>query len=228
MKTVISYLIVDDEPLARARVKRLMQKHASFRCIGEIDCADGVEALLKQEPVQLIFLDISMPGQSGVELASQLRLQFPRMKIVFLTAHPEYALEAFELHANGYLVKPLDSDKLDALLTTIFPSMETLSYYVGSELRYVQVSDVIVAEADEKYTRVTLNSSQQALIDMSLKSLLDKFPTHFIQIHRRTLVKRTEISALELHEQKHYVYLKSLSNRYEVSRRAYTQIKTLF
>lgn len=228
MKTVISYLIVDDEPLARARVKRLMQKHASFRCIGEIDCADGVEALLKQEPVQLIFLDISMPGQSGVELASQLRLQFPRMKIVFLTAHPEYALEAFELHANGYLVKPLDSDKLDALLTTIFPSMETLSYYVGSELRYVQVADVIVAEADEKYTRVTLTTGQQALIDSSLKSLLDKFPTHFIQIHRSTLVKRTEISALELHEQKHYVYLKSLSNRYEVSRRAYTQLKTLF
>ncbi|MEJ6473343.1 LytR/AlgR family response regulator transcription factor [Pseudoalteromonas piscicida] len=222
----IPYLIVDDEPLARARIKRLMDNQAGFVCIGEAQSAEAAEALLENEIVTLIFLDISMPGLCGVAFATQLRQRFPRMKIVFLTAHPEYALEAFDLHANGYLVKPLSEDKLRNLLTTIFPATETLSYHVAGELRHVQLADVVVAQADDKYTRITLTSGSHALIDISLKSLLDKFPSHFIQIHRSTLVKRDEIKSVESQAQQHFVCLKSLPERYEVSRRAYSQLKS--
>ncbi|MDW7547828.1 MULTISPECIES: LytTR family DNA-binding domain-containing protein [Pseudoalteromonas] len=227
MNTLIPYLIVDDEPLARARIRRLMDKQLRFVCVGEANNSASARPVLDETAVTLIFLDISMPGESGLTFATELRQRFPRIKIVFLTAHPEYALEAFDLHANGYLVKPLREDKLMALLMTIFPEVETISYHVGNELRHVQLADVLVAQADDKYTRITLKSGTDALVDISLKALMDKFPTHFVQIHRSTLVNRNDIAVLESQGHKHFVGLKSLSARYEVSRRAYSQLKAL-
>lgn len=96
-----------------------------------------------------------------------------------------------------------------ALLMTIFPEVETISYHVGNELRHVQLADVLVAQADDKYTRITLKSGADVLVDISLKALMDKFPTHFVQIHRSTLVNRNDIAVLESQGHKHFVGLKS-------------------
>lgn len=221
----INYLVVDDEPLARARVKRMMSDHQGFSCVGEAGSAAEAEALLERHSAALVFIDISMPGQDGVSFAQQLRQRFPRMKLVFLTAHPEFALQAFELHANGYLVKPLAADKLATLLTTIFPTSELIGYQVGSELRQLQLDSVVVAQADGKYSKLTLGCGKKVLVDHSLKNLLEKYPNYFVQVHRSTLVKRKAIQALDSKGQQHYVKLAGMTEQFEVSRRAFKELK---
>lgn len=88
MNMLIPYLIVDDEPLARARIRRLMDKQLRFVCVGEANNSAIARPVLDETAVTLIFLDISMPGESGLTFATELRQRFPRIKIVFFNSTP--------------------------------------------------------------------------------------------------------------------------------------------
>lgn len=107
-------LIVDDERLARAELKRLLAAHPQIEIVAEADSADSAKALLQQQPdIALVFLDIQMPGCTGLELAAGLRSD---LLFVFCTAFDSYALDAFELNALDYLVKPVSPQRLAASL----------------------------------------------------------------------------------------------------------------
>lgn len=107
-------LIVDDERLARAELKRLLAAHPQIEIVAEADSADSAKALLQQQPdIALVFLDIQMPGSTGLELAAGLRAD---LLFVFCTAFDSYALDAFELNALDYLVKPVSPQRLAASL----------------------------------------------------------------------------------------------------------------
>jgi two-component system LytT family response regulator len=115
-------LIVDDEPLARARLRRLLEPHADVLVVGE--AADG-DAAMKQTMAlkpDLIFLDVRMPGASGTEVAERLRSYLPesvRPAVVFTTAYAEHAVEAFALEGVDYLLKPVDRDRLAEALRRV-------------------------------------------------------------------------------------------------------------
>lgn len=107
-------LIVDDERLARAELKRLLAAHPQIEIVAEADNADSAKAVLQQQPdIALVFLDIQMPGCTSLELAAGLR---PDLLFVFCTAFDSYALDAFELNALDYLVKPVSPQRLAASL----------------------------------------------------------------------------------------------------------------
>lgn len=107
-------LIVDDERLARAELKRLLAAHPQIEIVAEADSAQSAKAVLQQQPdIALVFLDIQMPGSTGLELAAGLR---PDLLFVFCTAFDSYALDAFELNALDYLVKPVSPQRLAASL----------------------------------------------------------------------------------------------------------------
>ncbi|TAF69964.1 MAG: DNA-binding response regulator, partial [Curvibacter sp.] len=111
-------MLVDDEPLARARMRTLLGDctHPAVHVAAEAPNAEQAAALLRQQPVDLVFLDIHMPGNSGLTLAQTLRsLQHPPA-IVFVTAHAEHAVEAFDLEAVDYLTKPVRLERLQAAL----------------------------------------------------------------------------------------------------------------
>jgi two-component system, LytTR family, response regulator len=109
-------LIVDDEPLARGRLRQLLQDEADIEIIGE--CEDGVTALetIRRERPDLVFLDVQMPELDGFGLLQELGQEF-MPAIIFVTAHDQFALRAFEVHALDYLLKPFDAERLQRALT---------------------------------------------------------------------------------------------------------------
>src|SRR5437016_2050234 len=109
-------LIVDDEPLARERLRQLLQRQPEIELIGE--CADGVEAVaaLKKSPPDLLFLDIQIPELDGFGVLEAMSGE-PMPVIVFVTAHNEFALRAFEVHAVDYLLKPFNRERFQTSLT---------------------------------------------------------------------------------------------------------------
>ena len=114
----IRALIVDDEPLARARLRGLLAKHADMQLVGE--CAEGGEAITaigRMHP-EVVFLDIQMTETSGLDVATSLAAE-PRPAIVFVTAHERYALEAFQVRALDYLLKPFEEDRFAAALDRV-------------------------------------------------------------------------------------------------------------
>ncbi|GAB4236279.1 MAG: SpoIIE family protein phosphatase [Acidobacteriota bacterium] len=123
----ITALIVDDEAPARARLRRMLEEYPNLRIVGEAEDGDQALALLGKLRPQVVFLDIQMPGENGLELAA--KIPPPRPMIVFCTAYERHALEAFALNAVDYLLKPVTRQALDRALRKIRAEVRT-----GSEL----------------------------------------------------------------------------------------------
>ncbi len=116
MKRAITTLIIDDEPLARRRILKLLQKDADVNFIGE--CRNGVEAVevIREQQPELIFLDVQMPDLDGFGVLAELQ-ETPLPFIIFVTAYDQYAIKAFEVHALDYLLKPFDDERFETALT---------------------------------------------------------------------------------------------------------------
>jgi len=115
-------IVVDDEPLARRRIKRLLKEHDDVQLVGEAASGQEAVALSLQEKPDLLFLDIRMPGGDGMQALRQLRERLPepvRPRVVFTTAHEDHAVEAFALEGTDYLVKPIDREQLARALRRV-------------------------------------------------------------------------------------------------------------
>jgi two-component system, LytTR family, response regulator len=210
-------VIADDEPLARDRLKAMLFGETSVEVTGE--CRNGRElvSLLKSEPVDLLFLDIQMPGNTGFEVVEQIGVA--RMPpTVFVTAHNEYAVRAFEVHALDYLTKPVELQRLQsalehvreriaskaALITqeqmqAIASSLQRVEVpaeqYVkrllvpnGARETIVQVADIDWIEAADYYSRLHVGPKTY-MLRQTVKQLVDSLdPARFVRVHRSTIV----------------------------------------
>ncbi|MEF7613447.1 LytTR family DNA-binding domain-containing protein [Aquincola sp. MAHUQ-54] len=205
--TTLTVLIVDDEPLARLRLKALVQACGEPRCEVMAEAGNAAQALawLIEHPCDLVLLDVQMPGQSGMRFAAELK-RLPRLPaVVFVTAHADHALEAFELDAADYLTKPVRRERLQAALQRVALRLgryETLPAEVpalvvserGRVLR-VPLADVLYLKAELKY--VTLRTAERSyLLDDSLTELEPRLGDRFLRIHRNALVARSAVRAL--------------------------------
>ena len=218
----MKYIIADDEPLARARIIRLLSTWPHYECVAQLGSGDEVESAIKEHSVQLLFLDINMPGLDGIKTAEILNQKYRDLKIIFITAHSEFALQAFNVFAAGFLVKPVSQSDLFSLLERLFKPR--IQYQVGNQTRWVEVDDVIVAKAEDKLTQIYFLGGD-ATIDLSLKKLISLYPEHFVQIHRNTLVKLKSIKQLEHTSNGVLISLNNYPEKLSVSRRAYSAIK---
>jgi len=209
----LSVLIVDDEQPARERLERLVAELPGW-AVSAV-CANGTEALAlvgKLQPA-VVLLDIRMPGMTGIEVARHLGALAEPPAIVFTTAYDEYALEAFESHAVGYLLKPVRRERLeDALkhasrlsspqLRTLGtpgqtqPARQHVAARVRDELKLIPVRDIRFFRAEQKYVTVR-HTRGEDLIDESLRQLEDEFARDFVRVHRSLLVAVAHIDALE-------------------------------
>ncbi|MDR2991628.1 MAG: LytTR family DNA-binding domain-containing protein [Burkholderiaceae bacterium] len=206
-------LIVDDELLARTRLRALLGECRAPQAlvVGEADNAARAVALAQHVPVDVALLDIHMPGAGGMRLAQALR-ELPRApQVVFVTAYAEYAVQAFELEAADYLTKPVRLDRLQAALRKAQRILENqrgadalsdvAEYLVISErgrVIRVPLADVLYLKAELKY--VTVGTAQrQYLFDGSLNQLEEKYLGRFIRIHRNALVARHAVRELVRH-----------------------------
>jgi two-component system response regulator AlgR len=201
-------LIVDDEPLARMRLAALVRECEDPACdvAGEVGDPASALAWLAQHEADVTLLDIQMPGANGMQLAQRLREDAAFAgrcgAIVFVTAHGEHALRAFELEATDYLTKPVRRERLQQALKRaaqrLPPEPEGGVVVVNDRGRIVRVPlvDVLYLKAELKY--VTLRTAEQThLLDESLTELEPRLAGRFIRIHRNALVARRAVRALE-------------------------------
>jgi two-component system, LytTR family, response regulator AlgR len=239
----MNLVIVDDEPLARERLKRLLEDWPHWRVSGE--AATGEEALAKVATLRpdVVLLDIHMAGMNGLQVARKLAETAAPPAIIFTTAYAEHALAAFDAAAVGYLLKPVRKDKLaEALSRAKRPTRAQLmavsqaetagtAGFVSGHTREGQVrlpvSDVVYFQADQKYTRVC-HQRGEFLIDESLNALEARLGGAFLRIHRKVLVQTRFIERLERSGGlQYYVQLRDFDARLPVSHRKLAELRKL-
>jgi two-component system response regulator AlgR len=228
----VRVIIVDDEPLARDRLRGLLTAHADVTVVAE--AGDGEQALhaVAEHHPDLVLLDIAMPGIDGLEAARHLAAFEPRPAIVFCTAYDEHALSAFDAEAIDYVVKPVRRERLEAALDrvrTFAAGRETVAAERGRRshlcarlrgtLRLIPLDEVRYLQAEEKYV-VVHHARGEDLIEESLKSLEEEFGDRFVRIHRNCLVARHELAELKRTPDGHVqAVLRHGDHPLEVSRR---------
>ena len=251
---MIKVFIADDEEPARERLKELLADiGAEVPNVVAGEAKNGIEALerLPASGAHVLLLDIRMPGMDGIELARHLAGLEQGPAVVFVTAHDKHALEAFELNALDYLLKPVRATRLAAALRKAAnagaPRREQLARAAGGPREYLSVAerhrivlvpvrDILFLRAEQKYVTVR-TKEREHLIEESLVALEKEFcapeATHpFIRIHRNCLVARAAIRGFErsgtADEEAHWqVVIDSLAERLPVSRRQWPAVREI-
>ncbi len=203
-------LIVDDEPLARQRLRDLVGDIGGYTVVG--DAANGIEAmtLLQNQKVDIALVDIRMPVMDGIELAQHIRQLANPPNLIFTTAYDHYALQAFDLNAIDYLLKPIRAERLSAALTKARPlnlkqsqglqslqeTRQHLSIHERGKVLLIAVDEVLYFRAELKY--VTVRTREKSyLLEISLNQLEQSYADRFVRIHRNALVAKDAIAGYE-------------------------------
>lgn len=217
-------LIVDDEPLARSNLALLLARDPSVRVVGQCASADEALAALATLAPDLVFLDIEMPECDGFELLERLGPVAP-FAIVFVTAHRQFALRAFEVGALDYLLKPYDDARFTKVLERVRERLripgETRRFIIkqGGTLDVVRYGDIDWVEASDYYS--TLHAAGRAhMLRRSLAELETLLAPHgFQRIHRSAIVNIERVRALEIREDGEYDVVLDGAPRLRMSRR---------
>ena len=236
----IRTLIVDDEPPARERLRRLLGAIDEVAVVGEAGSGNEALELCAQLAPDVVLLDIRMPGMDGIEAARHLNALEEPPAVIFTTAYDQHALEAFETQAVGYLLKPVRQEKLARAIRhaarVAAPQLLRLAEQsqlgrrraqicarLGEQLRLIPVEDIYYFAAGQKYVTVRHRGGRD-LIDESLRSLATEFLPEFVRIHRNSLVATRHVAAVERGADGHYsVHLKDCDEILPVSRRHATE-----
>lgn len=207
---VLRVLIVDDEALARTRMRTLLGEctQPPAQVHGEAANAAQALALLAHQDFDVALLDIHMPGADGMALARSLRAAARPPAIVFVTAHAEHAVQAFEIEAVDYLTKPVRLARLVAALQKVERQLqqrpggaaepEFLTIQDRGRTERVPLSEVVYLKAELKYITVR-TASRSLILDASLSELEERHGRLFLRVHRNALVARARVRALEKH-----------------------------
>ncbi|NKB88489.1 MAG: response regulator [Acidobacteria bacterium] len=219
MQDVMRVLIVDDEPPARRRLRRLVDAADGLDLVGE--AGDGEEAVraIDELAPDLVFLDVQMPGLDGFDVLAALESPLPA--IVFVTAFDEYALRAFDVDAVDYLLKPFDDERFEEALArassmvqrrhldehhvalnailrehTRSRPLERLPVKRDDTIHFVEVADIEHVDAAGNSSVLHLGADRQLTVRRSMKRLEDELPSHFVRVHRSHIVNTRRIVRL--------------------------------
>jgi two-component system response regulator AlgR len=235
-------LIVDDEQLARDRLARMVASLEGYEVVGE--AAHGVAALeqIQARQPEVVLLDIRMPGMDGLEVARHLVTLDEPPAVIFCTAYEEHAIQAFDLQAVGYLLKPVRKENLagvlgmaqrvnKAQLAALGGIEQQRRTHISARTRrgieLIPVEDVRYFQADQKYVTVR-HGDGEVIIDEPLRELEDEFGEAFVRIHRNALVAVQHIDRLErLPAGRGSIRLRDVEQPLEVSRRHLSGVRRL-
>ena len=219
---VLRILIVDDEPLARERLSGMLRKESSIEIVGE--CTNGTDAIttIKSTPLDLVFLDMQMPGCDGLQVISGIPAE-NRPGIIFVTAHERYALDAFEVQAIDYLLKPFDRERLQTALRRAATQLQTrvaidagksneyglsgvpaterknerLTVKVDGRIVFLKPDDIVWVEADDNYVILHLVSGQLMVRETMTAFAGQLDPGKFARVNRSAIVHLDRIKELQ-------------------------------
>jgi two-component system LytT family response regulator len=206
MDKIWNVLVIDDEPLARQRLKRLLKVHENIVVIGE--AANGEEGLKQIQDLNpdLIFLDIEMPVYNGFEMLSRLK---DPPKVIFTTAYDQYAVKAFEEESVDYLLKPIEQERLAKAVMKLKTRQEpayvlplellmkqlnrkkeikSLTVKIGDRIILVKLQELAFIEAEDKYVFLNTTDGKRHLTDFTLAALQEKLPEEFVRISRSMII----------------------------------------
>ena len=206
-------LVVDDEPPARERLKQLIEDLGGHEIVGDAGNGRDALAIAAAHDPDVVLLDIRMPGMDGIETAHHLNRSAAPPAVVFTTAYDQYAIDAFDANAIGYVLKPVRRERLEqALAQAARLTGEVLTKVsresggqgrrqhvcarLHDELKLIAVSDILYFVADQKYVSV-VHTGGRDLIEDSLKALESEFDDAFVRIHRGAVVAISAIDALK-------------------------------
>lgn len=233
-------IIVDDERLAREELKNLLSNYADIDIVGEYKNTIEAKAAIEKDSPDLLFMDIQMPGETGLELLEKIENP-PRT--VFVTAYDEYAIKAFELNAYDYLMKPIDPERLDEVYkrlqeehktpesvekSDILCSGDRVLIKDGEKVWFIKVDDIRYFESEGNYVKVYFNSFRP-LILRSLNSLEERMDDKlFFRANRKYIVNLHHIVRIETWFNGGLQVELSCGTKVEISRRQTIKFKDRF
>jgi two-component system response regulator AlgR len=243
-------LIADDESPARERLQRLLAEIRGFAICAT--CGTGSEALdlIRKLKPDVALLDIRMPGMTGLEVARHLSALDRPPAVIFTTAYEQYAIEAFDAHAVGYLLKPVRRERLAAALehagrlgvpalrelalrgsgsrdsaAQVFAPRRHVAVRAREDLKLIPLGDIAFFRAEQKYVTIR-HSNGEDLLEESLRNLELEFAAAFVRVHRSLLVAIEHVDALERQaDGSYWIRLRTTGERLPVSRRQLSQLK---
>jgi len=201
-------VIIDDERLARTKLRAMLEHYPQISINGEADCGEAALRLINERRPDVVFLDIQMPGESGFDLVN--RLERP-VKIVFVTAFDEYAIRAFEINALDYLLKPVTPERLtlavERLSHSAAPSEipnrrlepdDFLFLTIGQNSRFLRVREIKYISAADVYSEIITADEQKTLVLKPLNEWEERLPEkYFARIHRSTIINIEFVERVE-------------------------------
>lgn len=236
-------VIVDDEPLARERLRRLIAEFPGYEVVGEAGDGESAIEIIREEEPDVVLLDVRMGMVDGLQVARAINEEDMPPAIIFITAYPEHALSAFDAQADAYLLKPVRKEKLREALQRVRklsraqkptianpgekPKREFVLATTREGLVRVPAEDIIYFLADQKYTTVC-HLHGEVLIEESLKTLEEDFSPWFLRVHRKALVATRFIAGLERgkgDESQHWMRVRHSPTLLPVSRRRLAEVR---
>lgn len=242
---LLRLLIVDDEPLARQRLRDVLSTRADIIVVGDAEDGPSAVAAVSTHAPDVVLLDIQMPGMDGIRVAE--RLSDPSPIIIFVTAYDQHAIRAFEVHAVDYVLKPFEPERLFAALAhaqrmharmdttpertpadwramlaelrATPPWLERVAIRLGDRIYYVRLTDVDWIEADGNYVRLHTGSKSH-LLRRAIRQLTDELdPRQFARIHRSAIVNIERIAELRVQPDGDYLVVLSTGVRLKMLRK---------
>ena len=233
---MLNILIVDDEAPARKRLQRMLEQLQDVQVTGEAATGQDALQMIALKKPDVLLLDISMPGLTGMKLAQMLQKQDSAPAIIFCTAWSDQAVEAFECDAVDYLVKPVRAERLVLALDKARRFLARsdsgtgdsfIRSTVGGKVKLVPMTEVIYLSAEDKYTTAVYEGGRM-LINQSLLELENEHAEILVRVHRGILVIKKRIRGLEKAPGgRHFLNLDGCDDCPQVSRRNLPAIRKL-
>jgi len=231
----LSALLIDDEPPARAELRRLLSAHPEITVVGEAGTVQTARARLETPGYQLVFLDIQLIGGNGFDLVPHVR---PEARVIFVSSLDRFSLRAFEVNALDYLLKPVMPARLAASLQRLrgggqdpaaLPAVaaeDLICLKTDAGDRFVPVARISAVLSDENYTHVHLVSGQRFLVRQTMKTWEDRLPAaKFARLHRQAIVQLDHVTNLRrdaLHRP--WLTVRGVSKELAASRRQWREL----
>ena len=237
MSKILKCLIVDDEKLAREDLKSVLKEFDNVEIVGEADSADSASNLLKTIEPDILFLDIQMPGKTGFDLLAEVQTS---AKIIFVTAYDEYAIKAFEVSAQDYLLKPVSKSRIELALAHLETSEEnknaqlnqldyndTIFVMINNSYQFLKISTIIKIIAAGNYSEVYTNGKQKGLVLKSLREWENRLPgNQFVRVHRNSVINLEYVEKIEdWFNYSYKIHLKGIEGTVIMSRRYALKLK---
>lgn len=240
---MIKIMLIEDEAPIRLILRKMIEKNDGFEVVAEADSfANTMQEFAKYKP-DVVFVDVDLNGDSGLECAKVLVELNPKLKVIFATAHSEYMANAFEIYAFDYLVKPFDMERLNKTLSRIKAEVATTEEVAehtldsdndrllikGKEqLSFVTKSDIIMIERIDSATNIH-TKEENYKTSISLSDIEQKLPTNFMRCHKSYIINTSMISKIEPYGRWTYVvHFKGLEETALITSQKYDELKEMF